>query len=39
MYDMGFITALNWIGDILGVELAMPNKEDRDIIDKIFKED
>lgn len=36
MYDIGFITALNWIGNLLGVELAMPSKEDRDKIDKLF---
>ena len=39
MYDMGFITALNWIGDLLGVELAMSTKEERDEIEKLFKED
>ena len=35
-YELGWISALQWIGRLLGIELAMPTDEDKKKIDELF---
>ena len=35
-YELGWITALQWIGGMLGMELAMPTDEEKKKIDELF---
>lgn len=37
MFEMGYISALNWIGDLLEIDLAKPTEEERAIIDELFE--
>ena len=37
-YEMGWIMALGWMGNLLGLELAQPDKESKDKIDALFRE-
>ena len=36
-YHMGWEMAIQWMGELLGIELALPPKEERDKIDELFK--
>ena len=37
-FEMGWCMALQWIGGLLGVELAEPDPEGKEAIEKIFAE-
>lgn len=37
-FEMGWLLALGWIGELLGVELAQPDIEEREKIKKIFED-
>ena len=36
-FELGFTMGIQWIGSMLGLELAMPPKEQRDIIDRALE--